>query len=239
MKILVVQFQTNGGPEAFGAALEARGAGLDIRNREGGDGLPAHGGGHDALLVLGGVMNAHEDAAYPYLPQSVALIRDFHGRARPVLGICLGAQLIARAFGGRVHRLDAPELGFVEVAPNRAAAADPLLAGMAAPRSIMQWHYDGFELPAAAELLATSRACRHQVFRMGETSHGFQCHFEVSRALVEGWLASTSTMPDDDAHNDFTSRIAGQLDSHIDDSLAFCRDVAARWTRLIASRRAA
>lgn len=239
MNILVAQFQTLGGPEAFGAALEARGARLDTRNSEGGDKLPADGCGHDALLVLGGAMNAHEDEAYPYLCQAVALIRDFHGRARPVLGICLGAQLIARAFGGRVHLLDAPELGFVEVAPSRAAAADPLLAGMAAPLPLMQWHYDGFELPAAAQLLATSRACRHQAFCMGEATHGFQFHFEVTRALVESWLAASSKMPADTAHNDFTSRIGGQLESHIDDSLAFCRDIAARWSGLITSRRAA
>ena len=161
MNILVVQHQHIGGPAALGAALEAGGARLDIRNGEDGDGLPGDGGGHAALLVLGGSMNANADAAYPYLSQSLALIRDFHGRAKPVLGICLGAQLIARAFGGRVFAMDAPELGFVDITPNGGAPADRLLAALGAPRPLMQWHYDSFDLPPAAELLATSPSCRN------------------------------------------------------------------------------
>ena len=233
MNILVVQFQSNGGPEAFGAALEARGAGLDIRDREAGDDLPDHGRGHDALLVLGGAMNALEDEAYPYLGQAVALIRDFHRRAKPVLGICLGAQLIARAFGGRVYIHDHPELGFVEVTSN--GAADPLLAGLKTPLPLMEWHYDSFDLPGDALLLATSRTCRNQAFRMGETTHGLQFHFEVTGALVENWLASADDMPDDAAHEDFKTRIGGELDRHMDDSLAFCEDLAARWMSLIES----
>ena len=232
MKILVVQQQNLGGPEAFGAALAELGGRLDIRNGQAGDDLPGDGGGHDALLLLGGSMNALEDAAYPYLPQSVALIRNFHDRAKPVLGICLGAQLIARAFGGRVYVLDAPELGFVEVALN--GAADPLLAALEPPLPVMQWHYDSFDLPADAVLLATSPTCRNQAFRLGETTHGLQFHFEVSRALVEGWLASENALPDDAVHADFKARIGGELDRHMDGSLAFCRDIAARWTRLIA-----
>ncbi len=231
MNILVVKFQTNGGPEAFGAALEAQGAGLDIRNGGAGDELPPDGGGHDALLVLGGAMNALEDEAYPYLGQAVALIGDFHRRGKPVLGICLGAQLIARAFGGRVYIHDHPELGFVEVTSN--GAADPLLAGLATPLPLMEWHYDSFDLPPAALLLATSRTCRNQAFRMGETTHGFQFHFEVTGALVETWLASADDMPDDAAHRDFKTRIGGELDRHIDGSLAFCEDLAARWMGII------
>ncbi len=236
MDILVVQQQNLGAPGAFGTALEANGARLDIRNHQAGDALPSGSGGHDALLVLGGTMNALEDADHPYLPQSVSLIRDFHGLGKPVLGICLGAQLIARAFGGRVEPHDAPELGFIEVVPNDAASADPLLAALDSPRFVMQWHYDSFHMAAAARLLATSRTCRNQAFRIGETTHGLQFHFEVSRALVENWLASADDMPDDAAHRDFKARIGGELDRHVEGSLDFCRDIAARWTRLIAAQ---
>lgn len=231
MDILVVQHENLGSPGAFGAALEALGARLDIRNDEAGDALPVDGGGHDALLVLGGTMNALEDADHPYLPQSVSLIRDFHGRGKPVLGICLGAQLIARAFGGRVYVMDTPELGFVEIAPNGGAAADPLLAALAGPRSLMQWHYDSFDLPEGAALLASGPTGHPQAFRMGETTHGLQFHFEVSRDLIEGWLATLGDMPDDAVHNDFKGRIGGDIDRHIDGSLAFCRDIAARWMK--------
>ena len=237
MDILVVQQQNLGAPGAFGTALEANGARLDIRNHQAGDALPSGSGGHDALLVLGGTMNALEDADYPYLPQSVSLIRDFHGLGKPVLGICLGAQLIARAFGGRVYVHDMPELGFVEIAPNGGASADPLLAALDGPRRLMQWHYDSFDLPPAAELLATSPTGHHQAFRMGETTHGIQFHFEVSRDLIESWLAALDDMPDDAIHNDFKARIGGEIDRHLDGSLAFCRDIAARWKSNIAACR--
>ena len=118
-------------------------------------------------------------------------------------------------------------------APTPAASPHPLLAGLVQARSVMQWHYDSFELPPAARLLATSRTCRNQAFRMAETTHGFQFHFEVSRALVENWLASSVSMPDDAVHEDFKARIGGELDRHMEGSLDFCRDIAARWTRLI------
>jgi len=237
MKILVVQHQNLGGPEIFGAALEALGVCLDIRNDQAGDALPDDGSDHDALLVLGGSMNALEGEAYPYLPQSVALIRLFHDQAKPVLGICLGAQLIARAFGGRVYVLNAPELGFVEVALN--GTADPILEVLGPPLPVMQWHYDSFDLPKQAELLATSETCRNQAFRMGPTTHGLQFHFEVSSAQVESWLASSSEMPDDALHEDFQSRIGGELEGYMDDSLDFCRNIAARWVLMIAARLAA
>ena len=239
MDVLVVQHQDLGGPEAFGAALEAEGARLDIRNAEQGQDLPADGGGHAALLVLGGVMNANQDGRYPHLPETVALIQEFHGQAKPVIGICLGSQLVARALGGRVYRHGAPELGFVPLSLTGAAAADPLLAGLDSPQCIMEWHEDTFDMPAGARLLATSETCRNQIFRLGEGTYGFQCHFEVTRALVEGWTADPSNLSDDDAHADFLARIDGELTRHMDASLAFCRTVAARWTRLIAARRAA
>ena len=239
MEILVVQHQDGGGAEAFGEALEAAGARLDARNIERGHGLPPGVDGFDALLVLGGVMNAHDDDAYPYLADVAALIRDFHGEARPVLGICLGAQLIARALGGRAYPHTVPELGFVPLTLDGEAAADPLLGGLESPLHVMQWHYQTFDLPPGARLLATGEACRNQIFRAGEATYAFQCHFEVTGAMVESWVGDGGKLPDDAVHNDFVATIGAQLERHIDGSLAFCREIAARWTALIAARRVA
>ena len=239
MEILVVQHQTGGAAGAFGAALEANGARLDTRNIERGHGVPPGVDGFDGLLVLGGEMNAHDDDEYPYLAHVAALIRDFHGAARPVLGICLGAQLIARALGGRAYPHSVPELGFVPVTLNREAAADPLLAGLESPLHIMEWHHQTFDLPPGARLLATGEACRNQIFRAGAATHGFQCHFEVTGAMVESWVGDGAKLADDEPHNRLVATIGEQLERHIDGSLAFCRAVAARWAAQIAARRAA
>ena len=240
MKILPLQFQDSSGPEAFGHALEACGATLDICNFASGGRLPAGVEGYDAMLVLGGVMNAHDDDDYAYLGPVAALMAECHRSGRPVLGICLGAQLIARALGSRAYPHSRPELGFVEVSLTGEAAADPLLAGLESPQHLMEWHYQTFDMPAGSHLLATSTACRNQIFRVGETTHGFQCHFEVSRAMVEGWVASvTPSLPDDAVHKTFLATIGGQLDRQMAGSLAFCETMAARWTDLIGARRAA
>ena len=239
MDILVVQHQDGGGAEAFGEALEAAGARLDVRNVEQGHDLPSGADGHDALVVLGGVMNAHDDDEYPYLADVAALIRDFHGAARPVLGICLGAQLIARALGARAYPHSVAELGFVPLTLNGEAAADPLLGGLESPVHIMQWHHQTFDLPPGARRLATGEVCRNQMFRTGEGTYGFQCHFEVTGAMVESWVGDGGKLPDDDIHNHFVATIGDQIERHIDGSLAFCRHIAARWAALIAARRAA
>ena len=240
MNILILQFQNSGGPEAFGGVLKACGATLDICNFDSGGTLPASIDGYDGLLVLGGVMNAHDDADYPYLSDVAALIAEFHHAARPVLGICLGAQLIARALGGRAYFHTVPEVGFVEISLNDEAAADPLLAGLETSQYIMEWHYQTFDMPPGSHLLATSELCSNQIYRVGEATYGFQCHFEVSQAMIQDWTAGAkSSLPDDDDHNNFIATIDDQINCHIGGSLAFCETIAARWTDFIGARRAA
>ena len=240
MNILTLQFQDSSGPEAFGHALKACGATLDICNFDSGNLLPTGVAVYDAMLVLGGVMNAHDDDDYAYLGPVATLMAEFHRSGRPVLGICLGAQLIARALGGRAYPHSRPELGFVEISLTGEATADPLVTGLESTHILMEWHYETFDMPAGSHLLATSAACRNQIFRVGETTHGFQCHFEVDHGTVDSWLASSApSLPDDEAHNSFTASIGGQLDRHMAGSLAFCETIAARWTDLIGARRAA
>jgi len=236
-KVLVAQHQTFGGAGAFATALEAAGLALDTRDIETGASLPDDMTGFDGLLALGGVMGANDDADYPHLIRTRALIREAHEAARPVLGICLGAQLIARALGGRAYRMDAPELGFVALEATPAAAGDALLGGLALPERVMEWHHDSFDMPPGSTLLMTGAACRNQVFRTGSATHGFQCHFEVTRAMVADWVADSRTSRHDAAYPDFHARIAGELDRHLDAALDFCAALGARWAALVRAPR--
>jgi GMP synthase-like glutamine amidotransferase len=140
------------------------------------------------LVVFGGEMNVDQLDRYPYLLRVRHLMREAVDRGIPTLGICLGAQLLARAFGAAVTRAPVRELGFVPIWPTTAAASDPLLAGLTPGDRFFQWHEDTFDLPAAATLLATGRAVPTQAYRVGRCGWGIQFHPEVDAAELDAWL---------------------------------------------------
>jgi GMP synthase (glutamine-hydrolysing) len=137
------------------------------------------------LVVLGGEMGVTDVRLYPFLADERALIAGAHDLGLPVLGLCLGAQLLASALGAKVHARRCSEVGWLEV---NHLVDDPVL-GPPGPRRQFQWHYDSFELPAGAERLAASHLCPNQAFRIG-TSYGLQFHPEVSADLVARWALS-------------------------------------------------
>ncbi|MBT8137946.1 MAG: gamma-glutamyl-gamma-aminobutyrate hydrolase family protein [Gammaproteobacteria bacterium] len=143
---------------------------------------------YNGLIVLGGPMNVDQHEQFPHLEFEIRAIRRAMDCGIPVLGICLGAQLIARASGATVTPAPAPEIGWYEVAPTAEAAADPVLAPLTMERQIFQWHADTAELPADAVHLASSPLCANQAFRLGDRTYGFQFHLEVDQPLIERWL---------------------------------------------------
>lgn len=143
---------------------------------------------YDGLVVLGGSMNVDEVEAYPNLRAEVDMIREAVAANMPVLGICLGAQLVAKALGGSVFQNTEAEIGWYEVQPTPCAQADALLKWLRPSETIFQWHGDTFTLPQDCELLATSRLCQHQAFRYGDRVYGFQFHLEADASLIERWL---------------------------------------------------
>jgi GMP synthase (glutamine-hydrolysing) len=147
----------------------------------------------DALVVFGGEQNALADTTHPYLPALAHLMAAFTAVDKPVLGICLGAQLLARAYGADNHIGTAPEFGWCDVALTDAGHDDPVLAGVDARFPIFQWHGDTFTLPQGATHLAASAATQSQCFRMARATYGMQFHFEASRAVVADW---TRRFPD-------------------------------------------
>ena len=143
--------------------------------------------GYDGLVVLGGPMNVGDTDAHPHLVTETELLGEAIERGMPLLGVCLGAQLIARALGARVDP-GPQEIGWHEVRLTQAGREDPLLGPLGPSERLFQWHRDAFELPSGAVHLASSAGCEHQAFRYGEAVYGFQFHLEIDERLIERWL---------------------------------------------------
>ena len=140
------------------------------------------------LIVFGGEMNVDEVDQHPYLLTQRELMRRAVDAGLPVLGICLGAQMLARAFDARVYRAPVRELGFKRVRLTELGEGDPLLRAFQSGDRVFQWHEDTFDLPAGADLLAVGDDVPNQAFRLGRNAWGVQFHFEVDPAGVEAWL---------------------------------------------------
>lgn len=172
--------------------LTERGYGLDWRCPGRGDPLPAADDTeHCAVIVYGGPESANDDT--PYLRQELDWIEAWVGRSRPFLGICLGAQLLARTLGARVtrHCDGLHEIGYVPIAP--APASDGFLAG---EMHVYHWHKEGFELPDGAELLAVGPTFPNQAYRYGDKAYGIQFHPEVTGQVMARWCAEAAHMLD-------------------------------------------
>lgn len=186
---------------------------------------------YEALIVLGGPMNAHQIDTYPNLATEVDVIREAVDSGMSVLGICLGAQLLAKALGGRVSRNEEREIGWYDVQLTEAGCADPVISSFAPTQQVFQWHEDGISLPDGVLHLATSPASRVQAFRYGEHAYGFQFHLEVDASLVERWLtvpgnqamlAAEAGRIDPDAIREQTTQSIGALE-------ALSRETFSRW----------
>ncbi|MCB2116804.1 MAG: type 1 glutamine amidotransferase [Rhodobacteraceae bacterium] len=149
--------------------------------------LPDDHAAFDALVVLGGEQSALDDARYPALPAIAALMRRYAEAEKAVLGICLGSQILARAFGGTNRLGVAREFGWRPIAATLAGKADPVLGAVGDTFPIFQWHSDTFTLPAGAELLASGTEVPHQAYRIGAKAYGTQFHFEASTVVVDDW----------------------------------------------------
>jgi len=142
---------------------------------------------YDAIMVFGGVQHPNQDDEYRWIPREVGYIADALDAGVPMIGVCLGSQLIARAAGAWVGPAQQAEVGWHEVELTEAAGDDPVLGVLPERTQAFQWHYYTYELPAGAVQLAASPACR-QAYRVGEATWGIQFHAEVTRQMLDFWF---------------------------------------------------
>ncbi len=183
--VLVLQHLLEDGPGFLGVWLGAQGVRWHLRCAETGEAYPASVSGYRGLAVLGGAWSANDER--PTLRQAEALILEADALGIPVIGHCLGGQLMARAFGGRVEPLPQPEVGWWPIARSDSPTAREWL-GDAEQTTVYQWHQDSFtELPPGAELLASNSTCAHQAFALRQHL-GMQFHIEITPAKIRAWL---------------------------------------------------
>jgi GMP synthase (glutamine-hydrolysing) len=144
--------------------------------------------GYDGLIVLGGPMSVNDAGRLPHLRVELKLIENALQRNIPVLGICLGAQLVAKMLGAPVYPNKEKEIGWYDVSPTHHAQSDPLLGGLAPIEKIFQWHGETFDIPRSTRHLAFSSLCANQAFRYGNNVYGFQFHLEVDEPMIHRWL---------------------------------------------------
>ena len=185
-------------------ALESRGCAIRYVDVYKGEGIPADWQAASGLVFMGGPMSAND--SLPFLHRELALIEQGVAAGYPVLGVCLGSQLIAKALGARVYRNRVREIGWAPVYWREEARRDPLFGGLTAPETVFHWHGETFDLPAGAEWLAWSDACPHQAFRAGP-AYGLQFHLEVTPAMIAGWCV-------EDANSGDVRELAAPIDPH-------------------------
>lgn len=185
--VLVLQHEACETLGTIEGALMQRGIAAQTIASYAGELVPRQIGEAAGLIVLGGPMGVYEQEQYPFLHQEMHLIGNALAQNMPVLGVCLGAQLLAHTLGAAVAKARQPEIGWYPLFLTEEARRDQLWAGIASPCMAFHWHGDAFALPAGAVALASSALTPCQAFRFGDNNYGLQCHLEVTTSLIENW----------------------------------------------------
>jgi GMP synthase (glutamine-hydrolysing) len=233
LHLLSVQNSELGHMGFVGEHLYRRGATVEEVMPQEGDLLPPDHAPYDGVIVLGGTMDAFDDEKNPYFHPLIQLLRGFHRADKPILGICLGAQLVARVFDKPVYRHVELEVGFTEVEITDAGARSPLLAGAARRQRVMEWHQDTFDLPEGAELLVTGERCRNQAFRIGHHVYAFQFHFEATRPMLRSWAKAANFEALAKSHPHFLPNFERELAQYMPAQAALARQIAGGWLDLV------
>lgn len=232
MRVLAIVHQRDAGPGVFAEAIAETGGALDEWTLAERPQPPADPLGYDAVLVLGGAMNVDEGERHGWIAEEEALLRKLLARKVPLLGLCLGGQLLAQAVGAAPRRASRPEIGWhrVEVTPE--GENDPLLGPLAPSFETFQWHSYEFPLPPGAVPLARSEVCL-QAARLGERAWALQFHPEVSRADALHWVDDYGSDPDAVRIGIDPAVLGPETDEKIGEFNELGIDVCQRWSGII------
>jgi GMP synthase (glutamine-hydrolysing) len=221
---VVLQHTPTEGPERVATLLAARGIRCETLALHAGAPVPDEIGRDRLLVVMGGPMGVADagSAAFPFLAPEITLIRRLLARDAPILGICLGAQLLAAAAGARVYPNTRPgpdgkpiaarEVGWGSVDLHN--VSEPALAGLPARPTVLHWHGDTFDLPSGAVHLASTPVCRHQAYRLSARAFGLQFHIELERETIATWVREDADYVSGALGPEGGARILADTDRH-------------------------
>ncbi len=187
MRVLTIVHERDAGPGVFSDVLVAAGADVDSWLMGEQPDPPAAAAGYDAIMTFGGSAHPHQENLYPWLVAEKRFLAQALGAQVPLLGICLGSELIAEADGSLAEKLPHPEIGWYEVELSAEGARDPLLGPIGRSFPALEWHSYAVPLPAGATALARTAGCL-QAYRLGTSAWGLQFHAEVTAADFQHWL---------------------------------------------------
>jgi GMP synthase (glutamine-hydrolysing) len=186
----------------------------------------------DLLVVMGGPMNVYEEGKYPWLKKEKAFLAEAIRKKKFVLGICLGAQLLADVLGGKVSRNREAEIGWFPVKLTKEGEASPFFKGMPKEMMVFHWHGDRFGIPPGAERVAESEACDNQAFVHCGRAIGLQFHFEISAGYIGAWLREAGELPGG-KYVQSPEEMAGLTERYVKESNARMRDLLEKIDRAV------
>lgn len=214
-KAIIFQNAEGEGPGILEECLKTRGWEWKIIHLYLEEEIPTDWSNSSLLVVMGGPMNVYEEDTYPFLREETQTIRMALDNGLPVMGFCLGAQLMTKALGARVVKGHTKEIGWYPVQITEQGQKDPLLSPFPKQVTVFQWHEDTFHLPAGALRLFGSENYLNQAMRIGDMNYGFQFHFEITNDMIEQWIRSSGNEIDEMGGKALADIITGDAQGYL------------------------
>lgn len=230
-EVIVLQHAGCEAPGLIAKAIERKGVGINTVRGFAGQAVPAEMGAAAGLVIMGGPMGVYETDRYPFLRRELALIESALHEEKPVLGVCLGSQLLASALGAEVKRGKQKEIGWHAVRLADEAADDPLLLDLKKEFMAWHWHGDVYDLPAGCVRLAKSGLTPNQAIRYGSKAYGFLFHMEITPEILGGMIQTFADELKEEGIDG--GELARESATHLARLRAMGQQVFERWAGLL------